>query len=110
MTNVGCELLGSPVGPPCFCYSSVLSKINDMLVYTSVISPKLGGIMIGMANYEKQETYPIPLSLPPMPHCLIYKDGVCNHLCLPRFIICLPSSFQRNDVLHEIRSLPPSTV
>ena len=72
MTNVGCELLGSPVGPPRFCYSFVLSKINDILVYTSDFSKTRRDI--GMANYEKQATYPIPISLPPMPHCLIYKD------------------------------------
>ena len=68
MTNVGCELLGSPVGPPCFCYSS---KING--VYKCHFSNIRRDI--GMANYEKQETYSIPISLPPMPHCQDVKMG-----------------------------------
>ena len=40
---------------------------------------------IRMANYEKQEkqegAHPIPLTLPPMPHCLVYsarrEDDTC---------------------------------
>ena len=84
MTNVGCELLGSPVGPPCFCYSSVLSKIQDMLVYIYRCKKSFlhneEGYRDGKLrkSREQEAAYPIPLSLPPMPH----KDGVCNHLLI----------------------------
>ena len=39
-----------------------------------------------MANYEKQEkqegAHPIPLSLPPMPHCLVYNSStkICDRV------------------------------
>ena len=49
-----------------------------------------------MANYEKQgkqeAAYPIPLSLPPMPHCLVavlqrYRDGPLVFHNLPSLYI-----------------------
>ena len=53
-----------------------------------------------MAHYEKQgkqkAAYPIPISLPLMPHCPVtvlqrYRDGVCNLLVPLFFIMSHPS-------------------
>ena len=50
-----------------------------------------------MAHHKKQgkqeAAYPIPISLPPMPHCPVtviqrYRDGVCSLLFPLIFIMC----------------------
>ena len=60
-------------------------------------------------HYKKQgkqeAAYPIPLSLAPMPHCLVtvlqrYWDGVCSLFFHLFFIICLSLFFWRIDFLH----------